>query len=234
MLKTKKNKIAVITSISGIKNPLVDPEIKFDEADYFAFVSSYQSSNIWIQKKILDFTCDITYSSRRNAKIYKIIPELFLPEYEYYIWIDSTHDLIESPIKIIDTYLKSSDIALFLHRWRNCIYEEAKTVINYELDLEKNVTEQINFYKKMGYPENSGLYENSVVIRRNTKIIKRMNLLWWEQICKYSSRDQISLPYCLDNLKILPTILPGWANTDFKTFEQNKIAPHKRDKNWFV
>ena len=37
-------------------------------------------------------------------------------------------------------------------------------------------------------------------------------LTWWELICKFSSRDQLSLPFALDMHGITPAIMPGRAN----------------------
>jgi len=39
-----------------------------------------------------------------------------------------------------------------------------------------------------------------------------MGLMWWEQICMFSSRDQISFPFVCHQLGITPSILPGNAN----------------------
>jgi len=36
--------------------------------------------------------------------------------------------------------------------------------------------------------------------------------MWWEQICMFSSRDQISFPFVCHQLDIKPSILPGRAN----------------------
>ena len=36
--------------------------------------------------------------------------------------------------------------------------------------------------------------------------------MWWEQICRFSSRDQISFPFCLWKTKNKISIMPGFAN----------------------
>ena len=63
-------------------------------------------------------------------------------------------------------------------------------------------------------PQNYGLFEMSTFIKKNTPIIKTFDLLWWEHICKFSSRDQISLPFVLWKLgdKINYKILKGYSN----------------------
>ena len=79
----------------------------------------------------------------------------------------------------------------------------------------------------MGYPRNNGLYELPVSIRKNTDNIKILNLRWWEQICRYSSRDQISMPFVLWKTNITPKLLPGYANGGLNA---NPIMPQVRYK----
>jgi hypothetical protein len=205
-------KIAVITALSGTRERLYDPKIVFPGVDYFAFVDSPQNVTIWNQLPLLDFTFDQKYKNRRNAKPYKIAPHLFVPNYDFYIWHDVSHELVTDPFKVVDKYLVDKDIALFKHTQRNCLYEEAKILKELGYDTNENIDRQISYYREQGMPENFGLYELPVSIRKNTPKIQTMNLAWWEQICRYSSRDQISLPYLLFKMDIKVEVLPGYAN----------------------
>jgi len=220
-------KIAVITSISGINNKLINPSKVFDNVDYHAFVDNITDNSIWTQHKNIDFTIDNRYKGRRNAKIYKILPNLFLPNYDYYFWVDSTHEVVMNPFHVVDKVINNSDIALFKHPQRNCVYDEANELIKLSYDHVNLIMEQKKFYEKNNYPKNNGLFELPCSIRKNTEIINRMNLMWWEIICRYSSRDQISLPFVLDKLKIKPHILDGCANCGLYG---NNIIPQVRNK----
>ena len=57
------------------------------------------------------------------------MPHVFLPDYDYHIWMDPTHDIISDPKEFCPTYLKDNDIALFKHPERSCLYDEANTLI---------------------------------------------------------------------------------------------------------
>jgi hypothetical protein len=207
------NKICVITALSGNKERLYDPGIVFPNVDYYAFVDTYNPEcKVWKQKILPDFTIDIRYKNRRNSKIIKILPHLFVPDYSVYFWTDVSHELIMNPEEVIDTYLKDKDIALFKHTTRNCIYEEAKELIKLGYDVQENIERAVQFYKGNGYPANNGLYELPVSVRKNSDKIQEMNLAWWEIICRFSSRDQISLPYVLWSHGIDVSMLPGRAN----------------------
>jgi len=202
-------KIAVITSSIGC-NSILKPN-KFDGVDYHSFIDLEKVSG-WTNHSCINFSSDPRYKNRRNAKVYKILPFAFLPDYDYYFWVDSTHTLSANPIEVIEKYLSHSDIAVFRHPDRNCIYTEGNFVKKIQFDHPNLLDDQLAFYKDMCYPENNGLYELPVRVQKNTKLTQKMGWMWWEQICMFSSRDQISFPFVCHQLGIKPTILPGRAN----------------------
>jgi hypothetical protein len=203
-------KIAVVTASVGT-NELIKP-VPFEGVDYHAFVDK-SSANGWNVHPVLPFSSDPTYKNRRNAKVYKILPFAFLPDYDYYFWVDSTHRLEANPYEVIDKYLNDTDIAVFKHSSQKCIYNEGKAVIRLKYDHPNLVKDQLAFYRDICYPENNGVYELPVRVQRNTPLTQRMGWMWWEQICMFSSRDQISFPFVCHQLGIKPSILPGQANT---------------------
>jgi len=220
-------KIAVLTSSVGASLP-AEVSVKYDSADYFAFVEEeLVEDSIWTPMPLRKFTIDMEYANRRNAKIYKIMPHLFVPGYDYYIWIDATHAVMMEPKKIVETYLKDSDIALFKHPERNCVYDEGSLIQAIKFDRGYNVQSQMIFYQSRSYPEENGLYELPCRIQRNTLEIQTLMLTWWELICKYSSRDQLSLPFAMNMHGITPTIMPGRANG----IMQNDILPQVINSN---
>ena len=213
-------KIAVITSSIGTNSLL--PQKKFDNVDYHAFVGDDIGNKDWIEHPDLqywkrhlaiEFSSDPVYANRRNAKIYKIIPFAFLPEYDYYFWIDSTHILEKDPNELVGTYLKDADVAVFKHNQRNCIYDEGEFIKQIKFDYPNLIDDQLAFYRDMCYPEDNGLYELPVRFQRNNQLTQKMGLMWWEQICMFSSRDQVSFPFVCHQLGVKLSILPGFANT---------------------
>jgi hypothetical protein len=81
------NKIAVITSSVGPRAGvrLSNPINVYENVDYHAFVDVFTNANVWNQQKPFQFSTDLNFRDRRNAKIYKILPQLFFPEYDYYL-----------------------------------------------------------------------------------------------------------------------------------------------------
>lgn len=226
-------KIAVITSSIGTNNLL--PQKKFDNVDYHAFVGEEMGNkdldvSYWNQHIAIKFSSDPVYANRRNAKIYKIIPFAFLPEYDYYFWIDSTHILEKDPNELVEIYLRDADVAVFKHNQRNCIYDEGEFIKQINFDYPNLIDDQLAFYKDMCYPEGNGLYELPVRFQRNNQLTQKMGLMWWEQICMFSSRDQVSFPFVCHQLGVKLSILPGFANTirGNTLMPQVIITNHKR------
>jgi len=223
------SKIAIITSLVGNRDNFSDPSVVYDNVDYFAFVDGV-GSKVWKILPPFYFSTDVQYINRRNAKIFKILPQFFLPDYDYYFWVNVTHDVLENPQKIIDEYLQNSDIALFNHRERDCLYNEGTVIKEVLKDNINLVDSQLNFYYEKGMPTHYGLYELPSFVRKNNHKMNEMSLCWWEQICKFSSRDQLSLPFVLWSQNITPSIMPGLVNGWDVRHLQSKLITQVRVK----
>ena len=79
---------------------------------------------------------------QKNREI-KINYFKFLPKYDYSIYHDANVILFSNPIKLIKKYLKSKDIAMPQHRYRNSTYSEGKYILK-NLDLPKINKQKIN------------------------------------------------------------------------------------------
>ena len=205
-------KIAVITSIYGLNHKL--PKANFSkDADYFVFTDEEKEIGGW---EVLNnrFTTSLdTFTNRRNARIFKILPEIFIPNYDFYFWHDSTHELILNPKEVIcDNYsdfFKKNDFGFYKHPHRNNALEEAFYIKALNFDHKKIINEQIKHYRNIHDLSKFGLFATGAFIRKNNNRTRNFALMWWEQICKYSSRDQISLPYVCCKLNHQLSPLPG-------------------------
>jgi hypothetical protein len=197
---TVKKEFLVLTSLLGRDYKLKDPDIVFDSCDYMAIVDHDHLTSIWKQFSHYNFSSIDDYDSRRNAKLYKVLSTILFPDYKYIIWIDSNHQLIKDPIDIIKEY-GESDLYLIPHPIRDCAYDEMTIVSGY-LDSIDNITQQRAYYESKGFPKHNGLYMCGNFIRKNTPKMTIFELKWWEQICKFSSRDQCSFTYCLWDMEI--------------------------------
>ena len=197
-------KIAVYTSIFGGYDDLVDDQFQMDGVDYICFTDRDINSETW---KVVKST-PIYNDSNRNAKKYKILPHRYLKDYDWSVWIDGNIKVIsdirglctDDPYKVYD-HMQVFDK-------RNCIYEEARAILNFgKINSEKTpergmknwkdnpnvIVNQMNRYMSEGYPADNGLATNPIIIRNHhdSDVIKNMED-WWTEIKYNSKRDQLS------------------------------------------
>lgn len=129
-----------------------------------------------------------------NAKIYKVLPHMFFRGSS--IWTDANLYLRQEPEVFLDLLNKyGRDIGVFTHPCRNCLYEEAETCKFLKLDSSATIDEQTTYYRSQGWLENAGLGAAYLIVRRDTEYVRQLCERWWAHICRYSVRDQISLPF---------------------------------------
>ena len=86
----------------------------------------------------------------------------------------------------------------FEHPDRNSINSEIDAVIVARKDTKEKALFLRERYKNISYPDNNGLSENNIIIRKhNNKSCIKLMENWWEEIRKYSHRDQLSLSYII-------------------------------------
>lgn len=149
----------------------------------------------------------------------KMFPWRFLGDYEYSIYHDGNIEML-SPPEVVLGYLKDSDIAVFAHPDRNCVYEEGRACIAQHKAKADEVNIQLAKYRRLGYPENNGLAACWVLVRRHTPAIMALSEFWWQEFLDGAPRDQLSFDYCCWKLGINYSTIPGnlfkGTSTDFK------------------
>lgn len=121
----------------------------------------------------------------------KICPHLYLPEHDRNVWVDG-NVVIEN----IDQFIEDkAGFAIQRHLKRNCIYKEAVTCIDARKDTEKVIMAQVNKYYAEGYPFDNGMVESCIIIRDNTEKNRAFGESWWNEVKRFSVRDQISFNY---------------------------------------
>ena len=133
-----------------------------------------------------------------NAKIYKILPHKFL-DYDICIWIDGNISLNVTPERLVDEWLGDADMAVMEHYRKKDIYWERmmlqSTFKHRTPWVVDDVKNQIAYYEKNNLiPAREEMVMGGLIIRRNKPIVNQFNESWWAEICRWSQRDQISMP----------------------------------------
>ena len=157
----------------------------------------------------------------RTARFHKHNPFLLFPNCEYAIWLDGSH----WPISSISSFLKN-DFCLMRHFSRTSVFQEVEECRRLRIDVDTIMKNQYDSYIQDGFLDTIGLYDTCFMIRKNTNKIVNMQKMWWDQICQWSKRDQISLPYVLWKCNIEPFIVPG--HTRFKGNSYFRMISHNK------
>lgn len=201
--KNKTDKICVYTCITGKYDKLIPITYQSKDIDYICFVddiTEYVEDVGWKIEKIPDNILNLGISNVKIQRLVKICPHLFLDKkYKTSLWIDANINPKTDLYNFIKHYdLKNTFMYTMSHFYRSCIYDEAVKVIQTKKDLSENVFPQIERYRNKSYPENNGLKETGIILRKHfdDKCIHLMTD-WFIEIINGSHRDQLSLDYCL-------------------------------------
>lgn len=215
----------IYTAVTDTYDILQQPPER-TKARFVAFVTNPAAcfTGKWEMRPLVPFCHDNTRNSRR----YKILAHESIPDAEYSMWMDGSVTIQEgfNLDAVIDEYLGCHNLALFGHRCRRCLYDEARTCSSLGLDEPSLIAEQMSRYEAEGYPPDRGLAETSVILRRNCPSITELNNRWWEEICKGSRRDQLSFDYVTWKLNVSYSLLPGTIREN-QFFLRSK-HPHRR------
>ncbi|PNX77056.1 hypothetical protein L195_g038877 [Trifolium pratense] len=136
------------------------------------------------------------------------------PQSEYSIWVDSKSQFRRDPLGVLEALLwrTNSVLAISEHGARSSVYDEAKAVVKKNKAKPEEVEVQLNQYKKDGLPEDKrfngkkALCEASVIVRKHTPLTNLLMCVWFNEVVRFTSRDQLSFPYVLWQLKAFKNI----------------------------
>lgn len=163
---------------------------------------------------------------RKLSRWYKTHPHKLWPNHTISIWHGGWIGMKVDPLVAIDKWLPpGADLAIFKHPHRKCAYKEANACREQGKGNPAIITAQLSKYRKEGFPLDFGLSACLFIIRRNNERTRQFNEMWWDEIDKGSSRDQISFDYCRWKMpKLKVSFIPGdpFAHPGFVTYEHNK------------
>ncbi len=151
---------------------------------------------------------------RMDSKWHRMNSDLVLPEYDVTIWVDASFQLgnIDRFVEFCVKSMGSRDTALFKHPERSDIYTEAaaSTTVWRNKYADQPLLEQVEHYRRLGLPEDHGLWAGGIQIRRkHSSVISELNRRWFAECVRWSTQDQLSLPYVLWKIGYRMPSLPG-------------------------
>jgi len=220
-MSTLQNKFVVYTALFGDYDDLIDPKEKYDGCDFICFTDQENlKSDIWEIRIVEDIELPLNMMNRR----YKILPHLFLSEYDQSLYVDANIGIIGNPLDLANKYLEKYDFAVPKHFARDCIYEEANIVLRSgRINLLPTIEQMKNYYTN-GYKPYSGLSENNILFRNHNQL-KIIMSLWWEELNKYEKRDQLCLGFILfkNNTNLILIDENSRGNGTYFSYQKHKL-----------
>ena len=142
----------------------------------------------------------VATDSVKTSRWHKTHPHILFPKYKYSLWCDSNQNFLTDHIyQLIDKHIKDKTlIAAYKHYCRDCLYDEALECKKSRKDKIDVINAQINSYRQDKFPAHNGLFETGLLFRQHMdKNVVSVDDKWYEEIAKYSRRDQLSFTYTL-------------------------------------
>lgn len=191
-------RIAVYSCIVGAYDNIIEPVYVEPGVRYFMFTDqTIPDDSAWekIDIKTMDEYKSLPHPTF-NRKI-KVLQNEMLKDFDYTVYVDGNIEIVAGVSPLIEE-MGNCDFGVHFHPKRDCIYDEAIAVKHLRRKFRGDMDSQLESYKSEGFPAHFGLYENSILIRDNrSKSTSVLMKQWWEEYCKYPTRDQLSLPYVL-------------------------------------
>ncbi|XP_015895068.2 probable hexosyltransferase MUCI70 [Ziziphus jujuba] len=172
---------------------------------------------------------------RRTGKVPKFLSHRLFPLSRYSIWLDSKMRLNTDPMLIIEHFLwrTKSEYAISNHYDRHCVWEEVLQNKRLNKYNHTAIDEQFNFYQSDGLkkfdpsdpntPLPSYVPEGSFIVRAHTPMSNLFSCLWFNEVDRFTSRDQLSFAYTYLKLKRMNPDRPFYLNM-FKDCERRALA----------
>lgn len=175
--------------------------------------------------------------SRRNGKVPKLLLHRLFPNVRYSIWIDGKLQLVVDPYQLLERFLwrHNATFAISKHYRRFDVFEEAEAnkaagkydnaSIDYQIDFYRN--EGLTPYSEAKLPITSDVPEGCVIIREHIPITNLFTCLWFNEVDRFTSRDQLSFATVRD--KIMAQV--NWSVNMFMDCERRNfvIQAYHRD-----
>ncbi|XP_030481391.2 probable hexosyltransferase MUCI70 isoform X1 [Cannabis sativa] len=172
---------------------------------------------------------------RRTGKVPKLLSHRLFPSARYSIWLDSKMRLHIDPMLILERFLwrTKSEYAISNHYDRHCVWEEVLQNKRLNKYNHTAIDEQFNFYQSDGLTKfdpsdpnkllPSYVPEGSFIVRAHTPMSNLFSCLWFNEVDRFTSRDQLSFAYTYLKLKRMNPDKPFNFNM-FKDCERRTLA----------
>ncbi len=197
---TKKpgRKIAIVTSVTKGYDKLKPHEFLDDRFEYVVYTDAkFGDMGIFDIRPLphpeLDGPRAVRYAKSHAHSLFK--------EHDLVVWIDANVMIVGDLFPLLEKFMASGKaIGANKHPLRNSIQEELQACIELKKEDPGIMKKQVAHYQSEGYKDTKLAECNFLAfnLRDYRAEVEAAMETWWEQICTFSRRDQLSFPYSLD------------------------------------
>jgi hypothetical protein len=197
-------RICVYTALFGSYERLnPQPVAEASDVDWICFTDDPEvTSDDW---EVVVVEPAFALDPVRSSRGVKIRPPTRVRDYDASLWIDNSVILDADPRRLVSQWLQDDDVVFASHSYRSTVLDEFLVVLDDQLDDPSRILEQLDHYARTQPASLEGRpCWNAIIPRRwSARVDEAMNV-WWEQVLRYSRRDQLSLLYSLDSVHLAP------------------------------
>ncbi|MCO5554086.1 hypothetical protein L7F22_007612 [Adiantum nelumboides] len=167
---------------------------------------------------------------RTKEEIPKLLLHRLFPNARFSLWIDGKLQLVVDPYQVLERFLwrQNQTFTISQHYKRLDVFEEAeanKAAGKYE---NASIDAQVDFYRREGMthfdmsssPFRSDVPEGCVIIREHTPVSNLFTCLWFNEVDRFTSRDQLS--FAVVRNKIVEKV--SWGTNMFLDCERRNFV----------
>lgn len=202
-------RIVVYTALLGIADALVSPPPAGPNVRYVCVTDRPDIPAGWEPRRV-----ETGGNPRRAARRAKIASDSLFSGADVTIWADASFDFLISPERIAsEAAVLERPIVALAHPDRHRIKDEAIEVIRHGLAPAADVNRQVETYRGRGFDTDTipqrVLTTTGLLVRFRSPQVQAFNVLWQEQLDRFTLRDQLSIDYCAWCLELRIGYLPG-------------------------
>lgn len=190
--QTYRSREVIYTCVVGDRHALqsVDAELRYEHVLY---VDRDVPMVGWNQRPLLFWDP----SPKLITLFHKFSLCSLVPAGTKMIWLDSRVNITADVAQRVFAALDDSDLCLFRHYERDCVYDEVLAVLGAGRSSSAHCEEYARYLRELGFPRNGGLFETGVMAFRAGPEVAELFRRVFGLCYRYVPRDQLALPVAL-------------------------------------
>lgn len=213
--------------------------------DYFRFIDSkapfaddsHPQISVAGRWNIVHHALRIPGDSPRSSRAVKVLCPDPLWDYDITVWVDNRVRLKVGVEELVDRFLPDdADMAIPLHSFHQTLQDEFDRLLKIRFDDPRRIREQRAVYAHYApHLLKQPVYWTAILIRRNNAAVRSLNKQWWEQILRYSRRDQLSFPLsreAVPELTLAPFAIDNYSSDVHEWLSGEAVVRRRYANHW--